>query len=112
MAGRRILRRRVPDGGARRESVQQGRGESFHHPRNAPPALAGCAPPARIDAIMTSRPYAEVIGDPIEQSLSPTIHGFWLEALGIEAEYGRRQVTRADLPAYIVERRSDPNWRG
>ena len=46
---------------------------------------------------MTSKPYAEVIGDPIDQSLSPAIHGFWLEALGIEASYGRRQITRAEL---------------
>ena len=61
---------------------------------------------------MTSKPYAEVIGDPIVQSLSPTIHGFWLEALGIDATYGRRQVTRADLPAYLEERRADENWRG
>jgi shikimate dehydrogenase len=57
-------------------------------------------------------PYAEVIGDPIDHSLSPTIHGFWLEALGIEARYGRRRVTRAELPAYLAEKRADPNWRG
>ena len=31
-------------------------------------------------------PYAEVIGDPIAHSKSPKIHGFWLKALGIEAE--------------------------
>lgn len=61
---------------------------------------------------MTSQPYAEVIGDPIEQSLSPTIHGFWLEALGIEANYGRRRVTRAELPVYLSERRVDEDWRG
>ena len=61
---------------------------------------------------MTSRPYAEVVGDPIDHSLSPTIHSFWLEALGIEAVYGRRQVTRAQLPAYIAEKRTDPGWRG
>lgn len=61
---------------------------------------------------MTSRAYAEVIGDPIDHSLSPTIHGFWLRALGVEADYGRRQVTRAELPAYIAEKRIDPNWRG
>ena len=61
---------------------------------------------------MTSKVFAEVIGDPIEQSLSPTIHNFWLEALGIEANYGRRQVSRADLPAYLAERRADENWRG
>lgn len=61
---------------------------------------------------MTSLPYAEVIGDPIDQSLSPLIHGFWIEALGIEARYGRRKVSRAELPAYIRERRADPDWRG
>lgn len=56
--------------------------------------------------------YAEVIGDPIEHSLSPTIHGFWLEVLGIEGSYGRRRVTRADLPSYLEEKRIDPAWRG
>ena len=56
--------------------------------------------------------YAEVIGDPVAHSLSPTIHGFWLEVLGIDASYGLRQVTRADLPGYLAERRDDPNWRG
>ncbi len=61
---------------------------------------------------MSIQPYAEVIGDPIGQSLSPTIHTFWLEALGIEASYGRRQVTRAELPSYLAEKRADPYWRG
>ena len=62
---------------------------------------------------MTSdRPYAEVIGDPIEHSLSPVIHSFWLEALGIEAAYRRRRVTRAELPAYVGEVRADREWRG
>jgi shikimate dehydrogenase len=61
---------------------------------------------------MSERPYAEVIGDPIDHSLSPTIHGFWLEALDIQASYGRRQVSRAELPAYIAEKRADPAWRG
>lgn len=56
--------------------------------------------------------YAEVIGDPIEHSRSPLIHGFWLEALNIDAEYRRRKVTRADLPAYLDERRRDAAWRG
>jgi shikimate dehydrogenase len=61
---------------------------------------------------MTGRRFAEVIGDPIDHSLSPVIHGFWLEQLGIEASYGRRQVTRAGLPAYLAERRADLTWRG
>ena len=58
------------------------------------------------------RPYAEVIGDPIDHSLSPLIHNFWIETLGIDAEYRRRKVSRAELPAYIVERRKDEAWRG
>ena len=56
--------------------------------------------------------YAEVIGDPIEQSRSPLIHNFWLKAEGIEADYRRRQVTRAELPAYVKAARANPDWRG
>ena len=59
-----------------------------------------------------TKPYAEVIGDPVDHSLSPAIHNFWLEALGIDATYGRRKVTRAEFPAYLAEKRADPNWRG
>jgi shikimate dehydrogenase len=59
-----------------------------------------------------TRPYAEVIGDPIAQSKSPLIHGHWLAALGIDAEYGRTLVTADDLPAFVDRRRADPQWRG
>lgn len=58
------------------------------------------------------KPYAEVIGDPIVQSKSPLIHGFWLEALGIDAEYRAAHVTPEGLAAYFESRRSDPAWRG
>ncbi len=58
------------------------------------------------------RPYAEVIGDPIAQSKSPIIHGFWLEKLGIDADYRAAHVTAAALPAYIQARRGDADWRG
>ena len=61
---------------------------------------------------MTSLPYAEVIGDPIDHSLSPLIHSFWLDLLGLKARYGRRRVTRAEFSAYLTEKRSDPDWRG
>jgi shikimate dehydrogenase len=61
---------------------------------------------------MTSLPYAEVIGDPIDHSLSPIIHSFWLDALKLKASYGRRRVNRAELSAYVAEKRSDPDWRG
>ncbi len=59
-----------------------------------------------------STPYAEVIGDPIAQSKSPLIHGFWLKALGLEGDYRRAHVKPGDLAAYIAERRTDPDWRG
>lgn len=57
-------------------------------------------------------PYAEVIGDPIAQSKSPVIHGFWLEALGLPGDYRASHVRPEELTAFIDERRADPNWRG
>lgn len=59
-----------------------------------------------------SRPYAEVIGDPIAQSKSPLIHGFWIERAGIAAEYRRRHVRPDELAAYLAGARADPDWRG
>ena len=59
---------------------------------------------------MTS--YAEVIGDPIAQSKSPAIHGFWIEKLGLEAAYRAHHVTSETLAAYLSDRRKDPDWRG
>jgi shikimate dehydrogenase len=61
---------------------------------------------------MTALAHAEVIGDPIDHSLSPIIHGYWLKTLGIAARYDRRRVDRAGLPAYLAEMRQDPLWRG
>ena len=59
-----------------------------------------------------SRPYAEVIGDPIAHSKSPLIHGFWLDALGIDAEYRSMRVAPEELAGYFAERRGDGAWRG
>jgi shikimate dehydrogenase len=59
-----------------------------------------------------SRPYAEVIGDPIAQSKSPAIHNFWLQQLGIEAEYRAAHVRSDALAGYLAERAGDPAWRG
>jgi len=56
--------------------------------------------------------YAEVIGDPISHSKSPLIHGFWLEALGIDAAYRATQVAAEDLGAFLAQRQADPAWRG
>lgn len=59
-----------------------------------------------------TRPYAEVIGDPVAQSKSPAIHKFWLEKLGIEGEYRATRVTIDDIAGYLAKRRDDPAWRG
>lgn len=59
-----------------------------------------------------ARPYAEVIGDPIVHSKSPLIHGFWLEKLGIAAEYRACHVRADELAGYFARRREDLAWRG
>lgn len=56
--------------------------------------------------------YAEVIGDPIAQSKSPLIHGFWLEKLGLQGSYRRCHVRDDQLAAYVAQRSADPDWRG
>ncbi|HET9427573.1 MAG TPA: shikimate dehydrogenase [Allosphingosinicella sp.] len=57
-------------------------------------------------------PYAEVIGDPIEHSLSPKIHQYWLDELGIDARYRATRVAPVELPAYLQGCRGDADWRG
>jgi shikimate dehydrogenase len=59
-----------------------------------------------------SLPYAEVIGDPIAHSKSPLIHKFWLNKLGIEADYSACHVKPDALADYLAQRRQDINWRG
>ena len=59
-----------------------------------------------------TRPYAEVIGDPIAQSKSPAIHGFWLAKMGIAADYRAHQVRPDELADYFHQRRRDAAWRG
>lgn len=56
--------------------------------------------------------YAEVIGDPIAHSKSPLIHNFWLEKLGIDAEYRACHVRPENLAGYFSQRRADSLWRG
>lgn len=56
--------------------------------------------------------YAEVIGDPIGHSKSPTIHRFWLQKSGLEGDYRAAHVRAADLSAYFDARNADPEWRG
>ena len=56
--------------------------------------------------------YAEVIGDPVARSKSPTIHNFWLGKLGISGGYRAVRVTAAELGGFLAERAKDPDWRG
>lgn len=57
-------------------------------------------------------PYAEVIGEPIAHSKSPTIHNFWINKLGLDAQYRAAHVGPEELAAYLDARRADPMWRG
>ena len=59
-----------------------------------------------------SRPHAEVIGDPIAHSKSPTIHAFWLRKLGMDAKYHACHVRPDQLAEYFTRRREDVTWRG
>lgn len=56
--------------------------------------------------------YAEVIGHPISHSKSPLIHRFWLDRLGIVADYHARDVAPEDLADYFLQAADDPDWRG
>lgn len=56
--------------------------------------------------------YAEVIGDPIAQSKSPAIHGFWIEKLGLNADYRAEHIDTHGLAGYLATRRTDDDWRG
>ncbi|GLR46764.1 shikimate dehydrogenase family protein [Sphingomonas astaxanthinifaciens] len=60
----------------------------------------------------SSRPYAEVIGDPIAHSKSPLIHRHWLGKLGLDADYRAWRVAPGELADYLAARRDDPDWRG
>jgi shikimate dehydrogenase len=59
-----------------------------------------------------TRPYAEVIGDPIAHSKSPAIHNFWLGKLGIDAQYRACHIGPEELADYFTRRRGDAQWRG
>lgn len=56
--------------------------------------------------------FAEVIGHPIAHSKSPLIHRFWLERLGIVADYRARDVLPENLDSYFAEAAADADWRG
>lgn len=60
------------------------------------------------------RPFAAIVGWPVEHSRSPALHGFWLRQHGIDGHYGRLPVepTRPALEALVAFLRRTPNARG
>ena len=56
--------------------------------------------------------YAEVIGHPISHSKSPLIHRFWLNQLGLVADYRAQDILPDNLEGYFRDRAADPAWRG
>lgn len=50
---------------------------------------------------MTSHSKACVIGDPVDHSLSPVIHGYWLRQLGISGQYDKVRATPDEFPSVL-----------
>lgn len=60
------------------------------------------------------RPFAAIVGWPVEHSRSPALHGFWLKQHDIDGHYGRLPVEpeRAALEELLAFLRSTANARG
>ena len=60
------------------------------------------------------RPFAALVGWPVDHSRSPALHGFWLKQHGIDGHYGRLPVepNRAALETLVAFLRKTPNARG
>lgn len=59
-----------------------------------------------------SRPFAEVIGDPVAHSKSPLIHRFWLSKLGLAGDYSAFRVPVGEVADYLALMCADGDWRG
>lgn len=60
------------------------------------------------------KPFAAIVGWPVEHSRSPALHGYWLKQHRIEGHYGRLPVEpkRAALEELVAFLRRTPNARG
>lgn len=75
---------------------------------------AAATPYDRLVAEAAGRPFAAIVGWPVEHSRSPALHGFWLKQQRIDGYYGRlpvepRPEALRELVAFI---RRTPNARG
>ncbi|MDP3158793.1 MAG: shikimate dehydrogenase [Reyranella sp.] len=80
---------------------------------NAPPNLPA-NPYEQLLAEAEGRPFAAIVGWPVEHSRSPALHGYWLKQHRIEGHYGRLPVEpkRAALEELVAFLRRTPNARG
>ena len=44
-----------------------------------------------------------VIGNPIEHSLSPTLHNYWIKSNGIDAIYEKQKLNEGELEQVILQ---------
>ena len=44
-----------------------------------------------------------VIGNPIEHSLSPKLHNYWIKKNNIDAIYNKKQVSESDIKDIISD---------
>jgi shikimate dehydrogenase len=60
------------------------------------------------------RPFAAIVGWPVELSRSPALHGYWLKQHNIDGHYGRLPVepNRAALDELVGFLKKTPNARG
>jgi len=60
------------------------------------------------------RPFAAIVGWPVEHSRSPALHGFWLKQNNVDGYYGRLPVepNREALRDLVAFLRKTPNARG
>ena len=78
------------------------------------PGESGMSPYETLLREADGRPFAAIVGWPVEHSRSPALHGFWLKQHGIDGHYGRLPVEpkRAALEELIAFLKRTPNARG
>ena len=48
-----------------------------------------------------------VIGNPIDHSLSPKLHNYWLKNCGITANYDKTEIDKNSLKDFIIKIKND-----
>ena len=48
-----------------------------------------------------------VIGNPIEHSLSPKLHNYWIKKNNIDAVYDKKKLNESDIESVISEVKSE-----